>query len=69
MLQLGPFQTELTNQHATCQSVVFLIFILFFKFFFEKNNKNVMCQVPVCDTWHCQYHVTLLSDVIMLILI
>jgi len=33
VLQLGPFQTELTNvvsQRATCQYVVFFIFFLIF---------------------------------------
>ena len=72
VLQLGPFQTELTNvvsQCATCQSVVFLFFILFFKknfeifdFFFifwkkiiKMSRVRSLC-VPrgiVSATWHC----------------
>jgi len=43
VLQSGPFQTELTNavsQCATCQSVIFLIFLIsfyFFKMFLKKK--------------------------------
>jgi len=72
-------RVDAVSQRATCQSVVFLIFFLifFFNFFFKfyfKKIKNATCQVPVCDTWHCQCHVALqchvsvsLLDVIVLI--
>jgi len=57
VLQLSPSRTELTNavtQRATRQSAVFFIF---FKIFYK--NKNVTCQVPMCDMWHWQCHVAL----------
>ena len=83
VLQLGPFQTELTNVVNNVPRVsmwflkfYFILFICFFIlfYFFENKNKNATCQVLVYDTWHCQCHVALkchmlvsLSDAIVLI--